>query len=207
MLQSIWHYFGLNYRLKLKENIIYLSFQPLNHTFDAVKSLQLKALQNSWAFSRRIGSLIGMLLPRINVNNFSEASFNFSYVSVFTLCRFRDEFWKASKVFSLFFFQVARVPQGILNWFATSLLDLPFSSSYNASYFTFEVEITSYFLFVAIFIASATINRIQTSLRISKHSNIMAFKLKQKMKELDSETKILITWWKIRPGDLKICLI
>ena len=148
-----------------------------------------------------------MFWPHIDVNHFSKASFNFSYVAVFTLCRFNDEFCKASKIFSFLFFQVARVLPGILNWFATSLLDLPFSSSYNASYFTFEVEITSYFLFVAIFIASATINRIQTSLRISKHSNIMAFKLQRKMKKRDSETKILITWWKIRPGDLKICSI
>ena len=123
---TIWHYFGLNYRLKLKENIIYLSFQPLNHPFDAAKSFWLKALANSWAFSRRIGPLIGMLLPRIDVNHFSKASFNFSYVPVFTLCRFSDEFWKASKIFSLFFFQAARVLPGILNWFAASLLGLPF---------------------------------------------------------------------------------
>ena len=38
MIWSIWHYFGLNYRLKRGENIIYLSFQPLNHPFDTVKS-------------------------------------------------------------------------------------------------------------------------------------------------------------------------
>ena len=137
----------------------------------------MKALANSWAFSRRIGPLIGMLLPRIDVNHFSKASFNFSYIQVFTLCRFSDEFWKASKIFSLLFFQVARVLTGILNWLATPLLGLPFSSSFNASYFTLKV--TSWcFLFVAIFIASATNNRIQTILKISKHSNIMAFALK-----------------------------
>ena len=137
----------------------------------------MKALANSWAFSRRIGPLIGMLLPRIDVNHFSKASFNFSYVPVFTLCRFSDEFWKASKIFSLLFFQVARVLTGILNWLATPLLGLPFSSSFNASYFTLKV--TSWcFLFVTIFVASATNNRIQTILRISKHSNIMAFELK-----------------------------
>ena len=137
----------------------------------------MKALANSWAFSRRIGPLIGMLLPRIDVNHFSKASFNFSYVPVFTLCRFSDEFWKASKIFSLFFFQVARVLPGILNWFATSLLGLPFSSYFNALYFTFKV--TSWcFLFVSIFIASATNNRIQTKLKISKHLDIMAFELK-----------------------------
>ena len=72
--------------------------------------------------------------------------------------------------FFLFFFQVARVLPGILNWFATPLLGLPSSSSFNALYFTFNV--TSWcFLFVAIFIASATNNRIQTNLKISKHSN------------------------------------
>ena len=137
----------------------------------------MKALANSWAFSRRIGPLIGMLLPRIDVNHFSKASFNFSYVPVFTLCRFSDEFWKASKIFSLFFFQVARVLPEILNWFAT--LVLPFSCSYNASYFTFKVEVTSWcFVFVAIFVASATNNRIETNLKISKHSNIIAFELK-----------------------------
>ena len=63
-----------------------------------------------------------MLLPRIDVNHFSKATFNFSYVPVFTLCRFSDEVSKTSKIFSLFFFQVARVLPGILNWFATSLL-------------------------------------------------------------------------------------
>ena len=82
-----------------------------------------------------------MLLPRIDVNYFSKASFNFSYVPVFTLCYFSDG--NAPKIFSLFFLQVARVLPGILNWFATFLLGLPFSSSYNASYFTFKVEVTS----------------------------------------------------------------
>ena len=136
----------------------------------------MKALANLWAFSRRIGPLIAMLLPRTDVNHFSKASFNFLYIQAFTLCRFSDEFWKASKIFSLLFFQVARVLPGILNWFATSLLGLPFSSSFNASYFTFKV--TSWcFLFVAIFVASATNNRIETNLKISKHSNIMAFEL------------------------------
>ena len=135
------------------------------------------ALANSWVFCRRIGSLIGMLLPRTDVNHFSKASFNFLYVPFFTLCCFSDEFWKASKIFSLFLFQVARVLPGILNWLATFLLGLSFSSSFNALYFTFKV--TSWcFLFVAIFDASATNNRIQTNLKISKHSNIMAFELK-----------------------------
>ena len=130
----------MSYRLKLKENI-YLSFQPLNHPFDAVKSLLMKALANSWVFSRRVGPLIGMLLPRIDLNYFSKASFNFLYVSVFTICLFSDEFWKASNIFSLFFFQVARVLPEILNWFATSLLGLPFSSSFSASCFTFKVTL------------------------------------------------------------------
>ena len=88
----MWHYFGLSYRLKLKENIIYLSFQPLNDPVDVVKPLQLKALANSWAFSRRIGPLIGMMLPRTDLNHFSKASFNFLFVSFFTFCRFSDEF-------------------------------------------------------------------------------------------------------------------
>ena len=135
----------------------------------------MKALASSWAFSRRIGPLIGMLLPHFDVNHFSKTSFNFSHVPVFTLYRFSGEFWKALKIFSLFFFQVARVLPGILNWLATSLLGLPFSSSFNASYFTFKV--TSWcFLFVAVFIKSATNKQIQTNL-ISKHWNIMAFEL------------------------------
>ena len=137
----------------------------------------MKAVANSWAFSRRIGPLIRMLQPRIDVNHFSKAPFNFSYIQVFTLCRFSDEFWKASKIFSLLFFQVARVLPGILNWFATPLLGLPFSDCFNASYFTFKV--TSWcFLFVPIFVAPATNNRIQTNLKISKYLNIMAFELK-----------------------------
>ena len=103
LYSELWHYFGLSYRLKLKENIIYLSFQPLNDPTDAVQLLWLKVLTNSWAFSRRKGSLIGMLSPRIDVNHFSKASFNFSYVPVFTLCRFSDEFWKASKIFFFVF--------------------------------------------------------------------------------------------------------
>ena len=40
---------------------------------------------------------------------------------------------------SWLFFQVAKVLPGILNWFATSLLGLPFSSSFNALYFIFKV--------------------------------------------------------------------
>ena len=82
-----------------------------------------------------------MLLPRSDVSHFRKASFNFSYVPVFTLCCFSDEFWKSSKIFSLFFFQVGRVLPGILNWFTTFLLGFPFSSSYNAAYFTFKVEV------------------------------------------------------------------
>ena len=107
----------------------------------------------------------------------SKASFNFLYVLVFTLCRFSDEFWKASKIFSLFFFQVAKVLPGILNCLATPLLSIPFSNSFNASFFTFKVA-SWCFLFVAIFVASTTDNRIQTNLNISKYSNIMAFELK-----------------------------
>ena len=118
------------------------------------------------------------MLLRIDVNHFSKASFNFSYVPVSTLFLFSDEFWKPSKIFSLFFFQVATVLPGIMNWFPTSLSRLPFSSSFNASYFTFKIT-SWYFLFVAIFIVSATNNRIHyTNLKISKHSNFMAFKLK-----------------------------
>ena len=99
------------------------------------------------------------------------------YTFTYTLYCFSDEFWKALNVFSMIFFQVERKLPGILNWFATSLLCLPFSRSFNSSYFTFKV--TSWcFVFVTIFIVSATNNRIQTKLKISKHSNIMAFELK-----------------------------
>ena len=156
-----------------------------------------------------------MLLPRIDVNHFSKASFNFSYVPVFTLCCFSDEFWKTSKIFSLFFFQVERVLPEILNWFATSLLGLPFSVSFNVSYFPFKITSWS-FLFVAIFIASATNNRIRKKIKDFKtfeHYGIRTetFELTTvgywRMKKLDSETKIRITWWKKRPEDPKICSI
>ena len=52
---------------------------------------------------------------------------------------FSDKSWKDSKNLSLFFFQVARVLPEILKWFATPLLDIPFSSSFYVSYFTFKV--------------------------------------------------------------------
>ena len=159
-----------------------------------------------------MGPLTRMFLQRIDVNHFSKASFNFSYVPVFTLCRFSDEFWKVPRIFYLFFFQVARVLFGILNWFAISLLGLPFSSSFNASYFTFKVT-SWFFLFVAIFIASATNSRILKNKDFKTFEyfgiRIETFKLTvveyRRMKKLDSETKI--TWWKIRPGDSKICSI
>ena len=106
----------------------------------------------------------------------SKASFNFLYVPVFTLS-FQWWILKSFKGFFSVFFQVARVLPGIPNWFAKPLLGLPFSSSFNASYCTFKV--TSWcFLFVAILIASAANNRIQTNLKISKHSNYIAFELK-----------------------------
>ena len=175
----------------------------------------MKALANSWAFSTRIGPLIGILLPRIDVNHFSKASFNFSYIQVFTLCRFSDEFWKASKIFSLLFFQVARVLTGILNWLATPLLGLPFSSSFNASYFTFKV--TSWcFLFVVIVIASATQQSNSIKFKDFKTFEYCGIRIEKfelttveyrRMEKLDSETKIRITWGKIRPGDPKICSI
>ena len=64
---------------------------------------------------------MGMLLPRIDVNHFNKALFNFSYVPVLIRWRFIDEFSKASNVFSLFFFQVARVLPGMPYCLATSL--------------------------------------------------------------------------------------
>ena len=106
----------------------------------------------------------------------SKASFNFLHVPVLTLS-FQWWILESFKAFFCFFFQLARILPEILNWFSTPLLGLPFSSSFNAFYFTLKV--TSWcFLFVTIFVASATNNRIQTILRISKHSNIMAFELK-----------------------------
>ena len=62
----------------------------------------------------------------------NKASFNFSYVPVFILS---FQWWilkNFKDFFSVFF-------PGILNWFAAHLLGLPFSSSFNASYFTFKV--------------------------------------------------------------------
>ena len=129
----------------------------------------MKPLANSRAFSRRIGPLIGMLLPGRFHLTFRMFRFSLFVVSVMNLKSFKD--------FSLFFFQVAKVLPGILNCFATPLLGIPFSNSFNASYFTFKAP-SWCFLFVAIFVASATNNRIQTNLKISKHSNIMEFELK-----------------------------
>ena len=84
--------------------------------------------------------------------------------------------WWVMKSFEGFFFvylpssnSTTRNTELVCNTFIRSTL----SSSFNASYFTFKV--TSWcFLFVAIFVASATNNRIETNLKISKHSNIIA---------------------------------
>ena len=147
----------------------------------------------------------------------SKASFNFLYVLVFTLCRFSDEFWKASKIFSLFFFQVAKVLPGILNWFTTSLLDLPFSSSFNASCFT--IKVTSWcFLFIHFWpflsrqLPTIEFKQFKDFKTFEHYGNwIETFELTKveypRMKKLDSETEIRIIWWKIRPRDPKICLI
>ena len=155
-----------------------------------------------------------MLLPRIDVYHFSKVSFNgMFHFSLFVVSAF--QWWILKSFKGFFFFLLPSSKSTTRNTeFATSLLGLPFSSSCNASYITFKVS-SWCFLFVAIFIASATVNRIQTNLKILKHSNIMAFELKhskftveyRKMKKLDSERKIRITWWKIRPGHPKICSI
>ena len=101
----------------------------------------------------------------------SKASFNFSYVPVFTLS-FQ---WWILKSFKYFFFVIlpsskstTRNTELVCNTFIRPTL----FKFFNVSYFTFEV--TSWcFLFVAIFVASATNNRIQTNLKILKHSTIM----------------------------------
>ena len=118
-----------------------------------------------------------MLLPRSDVSHFSKASFNFSYVPVFTLCCFSDEFWKASKTFSLFFFHVARVLPGILNWFAISLLGFKVFIILRTLFSNSKSLHDASFLW-PFFIATATNSRMETNLKISKHSNVMAFKLK-----------------------------
>ena len=56
------------------------------------KIVVIEGLSKFMSFLRRIGPLIGMLFRRIDVNHLSKASFNFSYVPVFTVCRFSDEF-------------------------------------------------------------------------------------------------------------------
>ena len=118
-----------------------------------------------------------ILLPRSDVCHFSKASFNFSYVPVFTLCCFSDEFWKASKTFSLFFFHVARVLPGILNWFAISLLGFKVFTILRTLFSNSKSLHDASFLW-PFFIATATNSRMETNLKISKHSNVMAFKLK-----------------------------
>ena len=118
-----------------------------------------------------------ILLPRSDVSHFSKASFNFSYVPVFTLCCFSDEFWKVSKTFSLFFFHVARVLSGILNWFAISLLGFKVFIILRTLFSNSKSLHDASFLW-PFFIATATNSRMETNLKISKHSNVMAFKLK-----------------------------
>ena len=82
---------------------------------------------------------MGMLLPRIDVNHFNKALFNFSRIPVLTRWCFNDEFSKSSNIFSLFFFQVARVLPGMLHCLSISLFRLPFSNSFNASYYPIRV--------------------------------------------------------------------
>ena len=150
-----------------------------------------------------------MLLPCIDVNHFSKASFNFSYVPVFSLCCFSDEFWNASKIFSLFFFQVARVLPGILNWFATSSLGLPFSSSFNVLYF----QSRSHFMMLPFCVHFCHVSHQQSNWNKFKgfktfeyYSELTTVEYRR-MEKLDSKTKIRITWWKICSGDPKICSI
>ena len=145
-----------------------------------------------------------MLLPRIDANHFSNASFDFLYAPVFTLCHFSDEFWKASNIFSLFLFQLARVLPAILNWFATSLLGLPSSSSFNASYFTCHFYRVSH--------QQSNPNKFKDFKTFEYYGiRIETFELTTveywSMEKLDSVTKIRITCWKIRPRDPEICLI
>ena len=176
--------------------------------------------------------MTGMFLPRIDVNHLSKASFNFSHAPVFILRRFSDEFWKALKIFSLFFFQVARLlllllPSIKITTITTSKYQDYYKntelvrkifirpSSFNASYFTFKV--TSWcILFVVTFIASATNKSNSDKFKDYKTFEYYgiqseAFELTTveywRMKKLDSKTKVWITWWKIHPGDPNVCSI
>ena len=89
-----------------------------------------------------------------------------------------------------------------MNWFATGL---PFSSSFNALYFTFEV--TSWcFLFVAFFYRvshqKSNSNKFKDFTTFEYYGiRIKIFELTtvkyRRLKKIDSETKIRITWWKI----------
>ena len=152
-----------------------------------------------------------MLLPRIDVNHFSKALFNFSYVPVFTLRHFSDEFWKDSKNPSLFFFQVARVLPGILKWFATPLLGIPFSSSFYVrtllSKSLHDVHFCGHFYRVSQ--PQSNSNKFKDFKTFEYYDiRIETFELTtvayRRMKELVSKTKIRITWWKIRPGNPKL---
>ena len=106
----------------------------------------------------------------------SKASFNFSHVPVFTLS-FQWWILESLKDFFSVFLPSSKSTTRNTELVRNILIRQLFSSSFNALYFTFKV--TSWcFFFVVIFIASATNNRIQTDLKISKHSNIMAFELK-----------------------------
>ena len=168
----------------------------------------MKPLANSRAFSRRIGPLIGMLLPGRFHLTFRMFQFSLFVVSVMNLKSFKD--------FSLFFFQVAKVLPGILKCFATPLLGIPFSNSFNASFFTFKVRCLQMLPFCGNF---CCVNYQQSNSNKFKDFKIFeyygiwieTFELTtveyQRLKKLESETKIRITRWKIRPGDPKICSI
>ena len=122
---------------------------------------------------------------------------------------------KLQRFFSFIFFQVARVLPEILNWFATSLLGVPFSSSYNVSYF----QSRSHFMMLPFCGYFYRVSHQQSNWNKFKDFEtfeyygvrIETFKLTaveyRRMEKLDSKSKIRITWWKIRPGDPKICSI
>ena len=138
--------------------------------------------------------------------------FQFSLFQVFS-----DEFWKASKTFSLFFLSscksTTRNTELVRNIFIRPTL---FKFFYC---FILYFQSRSHFMMLPFCGHFCRVSHQQSNSNKFKDFKtfeyygirIETFELTtveyRRMKKLYSETKIRITWWKIRPGDPKICSI
>ena len=74
----------LNCRFKLKENMIYLSFQSLNDVW-CCKIVVIEGLSKFMSFLQKNRTIDWNVLPHIDLSHFSKVSFNSLYVPVFIL--------------------------------------------------------------------------------------------------------------------------